>query len=152
MYSHTPQNYICPICIALNGEESDRTLIKQDDIIYKDEVVTAFVNSFFLEGNDGHVLIVPNKHYENVFDLPEEINNHVQKIAKKMAILLKEKYKCDGISLLQNNEPAGDQHVFHYHLHVFPRYNNDHFNNNLGAKKVLDPNLRKDYANKLKNK
>ena len=65
---------------------------------------------------------------------------------------MKKAYKCDGITLRQNNEPAGDQHAFHYHLHIFPRYNGDKFNVGMTKKSMLsDPDDRIKYAQMLKN-
>ena len=64
---------------------------------------------------------------------------------------MKNAYKCDGITLRQNNEPAGDQHAMHYHLHIFPRYDGDKFNINLTKKSLLsNPKDRIDFAKELK--
>jgi hypothetical protein len=49
-------------------------------------------------------------------------------VAQKIALAMKEAYKCDGITTQQNNEPAGDQHAFHFHFHIFPRYKDDGYN------------------------
>jgi len=68
-----------------------------------------------------------------------------------MAIAMKRTYKCDGITMRQNNEPAGNQHAFHYHHHIFPRYDDDSFNENMTKKSVLsDPKDRIQFVNKLK--
>ena len=73
----------------------------------------------------GHALILPKSHYRNLLDLPEEVAEEVIKIAKKIAALMKDKLGCDGINIVQNNEEAAGQTVFHFHMHVIPRYDSD---------------------------
>ncbi len=150
MHNHAPPDYICPICLGVNGVESEDTLLRLTDIVYIDEFVTAFINSFWIKGNEGHVIIVPNEHYENIYDLPKELAGRVQSLAKKIALAMKQVYECDGITTLQNNEPAGSQHAFHYHLHIFPRYTSDSLFTNIGDKQLADPQKRKAYAEKLR--
>ena len=128
---------------------SDKTLLLPQDIIYKDDLCTAFINSFWIKNNPGHVIVVPNEHYENIYDLPDAIGAHIFAIARNISIAIKESYKCDGITLLQNNEPAGGQHAFHYHLHIFPRYKNDNLHENMSAKYLAEPADRLKFANKL---
>jgi histidine triad (HIT) family protein len=152
MYNHTPKNYICPICLGVQGIENEHTLLLQQDHIYKDQLVSVFINSFWITGNEGHVIIVPNEHYENIYDLPEKLGAHIFAIAKKITLVMKETYKCDGITTLQNNEPAAGQHALHYHFHVFPRYDGDHLHANMTDKQLADPTKRKEYATLLKNK
>jgi histidine triad (HIT) family protein len=148
--SNAPENYVCPICLGVQGIESPDTLLKQTDVVYKDDMVTAFINSFFMGKNAGHVIVVPNEHFENIYTLPAEYGHRVFDVAKRVAIVMKELYKCDGISTRQNNEPAGDQHAFHYHFHIFPRYNDDGFNAIQPAdKRLADPEERTGYAAKL---
>lgn len=149
--SNAPNTYVCPICLGTQHIENERTLMKQTDIVYGDDTVTVFVNSFFIGNNAGHVIVVPNEHYENLYELPSEVGHHIFDIAQKMAIVMKKAYITDGITIRQNNEPAGDQHAFHYHLHVFPRYKSDGFNEILPEQKRLaDPEERAQYAAKLK--
>ncbi len=151
MYNHAPTNYKCPICLGVQGIESEETLLKQADLIYKDDLVSAFINSFWISNNPGHIIIVPNVHVENVYDLPNEQGSRIFEVSQKIALAMKKAYQCEGITFRQNNEPAGDQHAFHYHLHIFPRYINDKFNQKAAEKKVLsDPEKRLAYAKKLK--
>lgn len=86
--------------------------------IYEDEKVKAFLD--VNPSHNGHTLIVPKEHYENIFDIDEEVLNHILKIAKIIAKELKEKLNYDGISLCQNNEYG--QEVKHFHLHLIPKY------------------------------
>ncbi len=149
--SNAPADYDCPICLGVTRTESDKTLMRATDIVYSDELVTVFINSFFMGKNAGHVIVVPNEHYENMYDLPEPVGHHIFDVAKKCSRAIKTVYNADGITIQQNNEPAGDQHAFHYHLHVFPRYENDGFNNIAPEQKRLAaPDERQTYAEKLK--
>lgn len=151
MKSNAPKNYICPICLGNQGIENEATLLKQADLVFRDDFVNVWLNSFWIKGNEGHVIIVPNEHFENIYDLPEKIGNQIFEISKLMSKIIKEVYECDGITIRQNNEPAGDQHAFHYHLHVFPRYENDNFNQELTKKSSLsNPKDRIKYVEKLK--
>ncbi len=150
MHNHAPKNYVCPLCLAAQGVENEQTMVRPSDVVYKDEFVTAFISSFFIGNNPGHVVLIPNQHFENLYDLP---NNYVSKIAvlaKKIAIALKEIYKCDGISTSQHNEPVGGQHAFHYHLHVFPRYEGDNLYTHMTEKRITTAPERKPYADKLR--
>lgn len=141
---------ICPICLGVNKSESEATLMRPTDIIYKDELVTAFINSFFVGKNAGHAIVVPNEHFENIYDLPPEVGHRIFDITKKLSLTMKDVYSCDGITIRQNNEPAGDQHAFHFHLHVFPRYENDGYNAVQPAdKRLAKPEERSAYASKL---
>lgn len=150
MYNHASKDYECPICLGIKGIESDKTLVKQDDIVYGDDVVTAFINSFWIKNNPGHVVVVPNQHYENIYDIPDGVAAQIHKIAKNIALAMKQAYTCGGITTLQNNEPAGNQHAFHYHFHIFPRYDNDELHANMMNKQLADPVQRKEFAEKLK--
>ncbi len=142
--------YICPICLGNQGVENDQTLLKQSDLVFRDDLVSVWINSFWIGKNDGHVIVVPNAHYGNLYDLPKEVGHRVFEVSQMMSAVLKKAYGCDGITLRQNNEPAGDQHAFHYHLHIFPRYENDGFNQNMASKsKLAEPQERKKYAQKL---
>lgn len=118
MYNHAPENYVCPICIAISGIENDATWIKQGDVFYKDDLVMGFISSKVIKGNEGHPLIVPLKHFENLYDLPNEYAHRIIEVSRRVALAMKEARQCDGVTVVQNNEPAGDQHAFHYHMHL----------------------------------
>jgi len=152
MKSRAPENYICPICLGVSGIESSDTLLKKADLVYKDELISVFLNSFWIKTVEAHVIIVSNDHIENLYEMPSEIGNRIFEVSKMIAIALKKAYKCDGITLRQNNEPAGDQHAFHYYLHVFPRYDGDKFNQGMTSKSILsDPNDRVAYVQRIKD-
>jgi histidine triad (HIT) family protein len=124
MYNHSPENYVCPLCQIARGEITDHGN-QEESVVYRDDTITVFVAGKFWKSNPGHVIIIPNKHIENLYDMPEEAGHAIFDFSKRVAIALKETYECDGVSTRQHNEPAGNQDVFHYHLHVYPRYEGD---------------------------
>lgn len=147
--THNPKDYICPICLGVQGVENKDTLICQQDILYRDDVVMIFVASYFIKGSEGHLIIVPTAHYENMYELPDEIGAQIFSKTKEWALLMKKAYDCDGINVLQNNEPAAGQHAFHYHLHLFPRYQGDDLWSNMGEKRETAPEERMEYIEKF---
>jgi len=125
MYNHEPADYICPFCLVVKGVESEHVSTRQDDIFYQDRYITAFIASGGFGRNKGHALIVPNQHFENLYDLPSDLSAKIHAFSKEVALAFKKVYNCDGTSTRQHNEHWGNQDVWHYHLHVFPRYEND---------------------------
>ena len=127
MHNHAPENYHCPFCLLIKGIQNEHVHSVQSDIVYHDDVVTAFIGSHQWPNNHGNVIIVPDEHFENIYDLPLRYAQDIHRVAKRLAITMKTVYACDGVSTRQHNEPAGNQDVWHYHLHVTPRYKNDNF-------------------------
>lgn len=150
MHNHVGDEYRCPICIAIQGIENEQTWIKQDDFVYRDELVSVFISSKFFKGNEGHPLVVPAAHIENIYDLSDEVARRIVDVSRKVAIALKEARGCDGVTIIQNNEPAGDQHAFHYHAHIIPRFEGDGFHQELFNTYLSDPQERVEYAQKLR--
>lgn len=95
-------------------------------------------------------MVIPNKHYENIYDIPEEQLTEVYKTVQRMAIAVRSTYDCDATSTRQHNEPAGNQAVWHFHAHVFPRYENDQLYQNHDNKRFADAAERAPYVEKLK--
>ena len=93
------------------------------DIVYEDNVVMAFMDMNPI--NEGHILIIPKEHYLDIDEIPDEILSHLMIISKKIVSALKEIYKPNGYSIMQNGGEFND--VGHYHLHIFPRYKGDGF-------------------------
>jgi histidine triad (HIT) family protein len=92
-------------------------------IVHEAEDVMAFMDLF--PATRGHLLIIPREHYVNVYDLPEDLGATVFRVAVRLAQRAKRVLKPDGMNLLQANDPAGQQDVFHFHLHLIPRYHED---------------------------
>lgn len=124
--SHAPTNYDCPFCKIASGDFDSSFTTEQSDIVLQNELLTAFVASHQWPNNKGHILIIPNDHYENLYSLPSKYAMPIQEATQVIAQALTSAFKCPGISTRQHNEPAGGQDVWHYHLHVFPRYESDH--------------------------
>lgn len=149
MYRHAPPDYICPFCLLASGIFNEHVWTTPSDIIHQDSDLTAFVSPTQWPNNVGHVVIVPNQHFENIFDLPVRLAANIHRLARAVALAMKQAYGCDGISTRQHNEPAGNQDVWHYHLHVFPRYEGDRLYST--APVVLDAEVRARHARRLRD-
>jgi histidine triad (HIT) family protein len=90
------------------------------NLVYEDEKALAFLDIRPL--NEGHTLVIPKAHYETIFDIPQELITYLHGITKQVAIAVKKATKADGISIIQQNGKAASQEVFHLHIHVIPRY------------------------------
>jgi histidine triad (HIT) family protein len=89
-------------------------------IIYEDETVIVFLDKRPL--NEGHTLVIPKKHYVDIFDIPENQLSQVHKVAQQVSLAVKKATKADGISIIQQNGKATAQDIFHLHVHVVPRF------------------------------
>lgn len=150
MYNHEPNNYICPFCLIVSGEENEHVYTKQEDIFYRDDNLTALISSHWWPNNSGSVIILCNKHYENIYDIPDQILEKMFVFAKKVSLAFKKVYKCNGTSIRQHNEPDGNQYVWHMHIAVFPRYKNDNLYPLHKYKKLSNPEERLRFSNLLK--
>jgi histidine triad (HIT) family protein len=115
----SPPDWDCPFCRVARGGEGLGPWTKRSDVVYRDPDLTAFLSAHFWQNNPGHVVIIPNRHYENLYEMPDGLLGKVAALSKRVAIAMKRTYGCDGTSIRQHNEPAGGQDVWHYHLHVF---------------------------------
>ena len=149
MYNHAPPGYVCPFCLLVRRMENPDTQLKQTDIVFQTTEATAVMATRKWPNNPGHVLIIPNRHYENIYDLPVAAAVEIHLLSQRIAMVMKAEYCCDGITLQQSNEPAGDQRIWHYHLHVIARYNNDDFHH--AQKESFSPDLRAEHAQKLRD-
>ena len=73
----------------------------------------------------GHALVIPKNHYANLYEMPDEMLAKVMSLAKEWGEKLVKAFDADGLNLVQNNGLAAGQTVFHYHLHLIPRYDGD---------------------------
>ena len=106
----------CIFCTIIAGEIPSATVYEDDDV------------KAILDVNPaarGHVIVLPKKHASDVFSISDEDLSKAICVAKKIAIAVKEAYKCDGVNILQNNGEAAGQTVFHLHIHVIPRFEGD---------------------------
>lgn len=148
MYNHAPKDYDCPLCRIVKRQENPVTSYR--DIVLEDDLATAFIAGKWNIGNPGHVIVVPNEHYENLYDIDDKYLSAVSVMSKKIAIALKEVYECDAVSTRQHNEPDGNQDVWHFHLHIVPRYKDDNLYINHSNTKWTTEEERKPYVEKLR--
>ena len=106
----------CIFCKLANGDIPTAT-------VYEDEYLRAIMDA--APANKGHIIILPKSHAANIYELEDEYVSRAFVLAKKLAVALKELTGCDGVNILQNNGEAAGQTVFHFHVHVIPRFKND---------------------------
>lgn len=109
----------CIFCKIANGEIPSST-------VYENELFRAILD--IAPSAKGHVIILPKQHMVNLFDITETIASNALIIASKIAKAMKQSLGCSGVNLLQNNGEAAGQTVFHLHIHLIPRYENDSMN------------------------
>ncbi len=90
--------------------------------VYEDDATVAFMD--VMPQSPGHTLVIPKKAAENLFDLDMEAGAAVLRTAQKVAAAVQRAFKADGIMLSQLNGPVAGQSVFHFHMHIIPRYEN----------------------------
>lgn len=106
----------CIFCKLANG-------VIPTNSIYEDENFNVILD--MSPATKGHALILPKEHYKNLYEIPEDTAADVMKLAKKMAVKMTERLGADGFNLVQNNNEVAGQTVFHFHMHLIPRYNDD---------------------------
>ena len=117
----------CLFCKIIRGEIPSYT-------IYEDEIAKAFMD--INPVTNGHSLIIPKKHYDNIYDIEPDELLHMQKVAKILMKEYKEKLGAEGFTLVQNNELG--QEVKHYHLHLMPRYQDDQLRTESDQSQIKD--------------
>lgn len=103
----------CIFCKIISGEIPSRTIYEDDDF-----KVILDVNP----ASKGHALILPKEHCANIYEISEELLAKATRLAKKLSVHMTEILGCDGLNLLQNNGEVAGQTVFHFHMHLIPRY------------------------------
>lgn len=106
----------CIFCKIANGEIPSTTLYEDEDFRVILDLGPA---------TRGHALLLPKNHFANLFELDDETAQKAILVAKKMAGKMKDALGADGFNLVQNNGEAAGQTVFHFHMHLIPRYEND---------------------------
>lgn len=92
--------------------------------VFEDENFKVILDRF--PASRGHVLILPKEHYQDLFELPDEIGSKLYPLAKKLAVAIKKAVGAEGINIIQNNGESAGQSVFHFHMHLIPRFKEDH--------------------------
>ena len=106
----------CIFCKIANGEIPSATLFEDEEFRVILDLGPA---------TKGHALILPKSHAANIYELPDDLAARAMLLAKKMAGKMTEALKCDGFNVVQNNGEAAGQTVFHFHMHLIPRYQGD---------------------------
>ena len=110
------KNQDCIFCKIANGEIPSATLYEDEDFRVILDLGPA---------SKGHALILPKEHFADLYELSDEAASKALVLAKKIAAKLTEILKCDGFNIVQNNGTCAGQTVFHFHLHLIPRYKDD---------------------------
>ena len=106
----------CIFCKIANGEIPSATLYEDEDFRVILDLGPA---------SKGHALILPKAHAADIYELPDETAGKAMILAKKMATAMTAALKCDGFNIVQNNGECAGQTVFHFHMHLIPRYKGD---------------------------
>lgn len=106
----------CIFCKIANGEIPSTTLYEDEDFRVILDLGPA---------TRGHALLLPKEHYANLFELDDAVAAKALVVARKVAAKMKHALGADGFNLVQNNGEAAGQTVFHFHMHLIPRYEND---------------------------
>lgn len=106
----------CIFCKIISGEIPSAT-------IFEDKEFQVILDRF--PSGNGHTLILPKKHYANIFEIDPQVAGRLFQLAVKVAAAVKKTTNCDGMNILQNNGTIAVQTVNHFHLHIIPRFEND---------------------------
>ena len=106
----------CIFCKLSNGDIPTNAL-------YEDDVVKVIFD--LNPASKGHVLILPKNHFDDIYSMDDATAAHVFQVAVKVAKAMKETLGCEGLNIVQNNGEIAGQTVFHFHLHMIPRYKSD---------------------------
>lgn len=105
----------CIFCKIASGEIPSNTIYEDDEFRVILDLAPA---------SKGHALILPKEHYADIYEIDAELAGRAMKLAKKLAMHMTKVLNCDGFNLLQNNHEVAGQTVFHFHMHLIPRYRN----------------------------
>ncbi|MFA5560172.1 MAG: HIT family protein [Acholeplasmataceae bacterium] len=109
-------------------------------IVYEDELAIAFLD--ISQATKGHTLVVPKAPYRDIFELPEDVASHLMKVIVKLAKAVQTAFNPRGLNILSNNGEVAGQSVFHYHMHIIPRYDKTdvgiHFENHMSSLEKTD--------------
>ncbi len=130
----------CIFCKIIRGEIPAQK-------IYEDKDIIAFLD--VRPVNIGHALVLPKAHYLSIYDTPDQLLAALMPVIKKLSIAIKSAVDADGINVEMNNGPAAGQLVFHTHIHIVPRFNDDGFKHWRGARGYSDQEMEQ-VQNKIK--
>jgi len=129
----------CLFCKIAKGEIPSATIFENSEF-------KVILDKF--PANKGHILIIPKEHMENIYEMDSELGGKLFSLAINIAKILKKELNIEGLNILQNNGKIAGQSVFHFHLHLIPRYQDDEVNITWKPLKPTNEELT-DLANKL---
>ncbi|MBQ6497195.1 MAG: HIT domain-containing protein [Bacilli bacterium] len=116
----------CIFCKIIKGELPSKT-------VYEDELIKVIMN--INPATDGHLLVLPKKHYTNILDVDDKVLMHsITTIREKIYPKVKEALGCEGLTIAENNELG--QEIKHFHIHLIPRYPDDNADFNYDKSKL----------------
>jgi histidine triad (HIT) family protein len=131
----------CIFCKIAGGDIPSST-------VYEDERFRVILD--LSPATKGHALILTKQHYANIFEIDDEVLSDLMLLAKKVAKAMKTTLQCAGVNIVQNNGESAGQTVFHFHMHVIPRYEDD--GQQIGWKPgTSDPDEQAELAKKIGN-
>lgn len=92
-------------------------------IVYEDDDIISFLD--ISQATKGHTLVVPKKAYKNIYEMPDDLLAKLMKVVKKISIAINQGFHPTGLNILNNNGADAGQTVFHFHVHIIPRYTSD---------------------------
>ncbi|MBA2567428.1 MAG: HIT family protein [Thermoleophilaceae bacterium] len=123
----------CIFCSIVRGD-------MPAEIVDEDEHTLAFMD--INPWTQGHALVIPRAHSRNLYQVGDDDLHHAATAAKRLAITMRDRLGCDGVNLLNACEPAAWQTVWHFHVHVIPRYENDPLSLPTRPRQAEDDELR----------
>ncbi|WP_277212901.1 HIT family protein [Isoptericola croceus] len=146
--THEPVGFSCPFCLEQRGYSDEWS--QPSDIVAVTDRAYARVAPKWWPGNPGSALVIARAHVENLYALSPEDNHAVWDLVQQLAIAVRSTYTCEGTSIRQHNEPAGDQDLWHLHVHVFPRHHGDDLYLRHRDARWVEASERAEYATRLR--
>ncbi len=125
---------MCVFCEIVKGNIPNYT-------VYEDDVCLAFLD--ISQATIGHTLVIPKKHFENIFELDEDSAKHLFNVVRIVAKQISNALNVKDINILNNNGKFAYQSVNHFHIHIIPRYQNDEFNIHFSENKLSNDDFVK---------
>jgi histidine triad (HIT) family protein len=144
---HEPDDYDCPFCRIQRGIHDEHN--QPGDVVAVTDLAYARVAPKWWPDNPGAALVIPRCHHENLYAIPSEVGHAVWDLTQQVAVAMRTAYDCEGISTRQHNEPAGNQDVWHLHVHVFPRRADDRLYEQHRSTRWVTAAEREPYADRL---
>lgn len=124
----------CLFCGIANGDIKSATIFENNDF-------RVILDRF--PSNYGHALILTKEHFDDIYQMDSETAGKLFALVSVVAKAIRKATDCEGMNILQNNGSVAGQTVFHFHLHLIPRYQEDGFGLPWKTKEVTEEELQK---------